>query len=94
MARAGGEDSFSSSGESSLDDGDLQLMAGEASTPEWSDVEQGIVPSEDESEEEPMDPMTYQLRNAPLWVLDLSPAEYLQWATPGGIKSRAQNEFL
>ncbi|CAE7938846.1 unnamed protein product, partial [Symbiodinium necroappetens] len=68
-------------------------MAGEASTPEWSDVEQGNVPSEDESEEEPRDPMTFQLRNAPLWVLNLSPAEYLQWSTPGGIMDRAQNDF-
>ena len=93
MSMAIGEDSFSSSGASSLDDDDLQLMAGETTTPEWSDVEQGNVPSEDESEEEPMDPMTYQLRNAPLWVLDLSPAEYLQWSTPGGIKSRAQGVF-
>ncbi|OLP85945.1 Retrovirus-related Pol polyprotein from transposon TNT 1-94 [Symbiodinium microadriaticum] len=93
VAMAVGEDSFSSSGDSSLDDEDLQSMAGEASTPEWSDVEQGNVPSEDESEEEPRDPMTFQLRNAPLWVLNLSPAEYLQWSTPGGIMDRAQNDF-
>ena len=93
VAMAVGEDSFSSSGDSNLDDEDLQSMAGEASTPEWSDVEQGNVPSEDESEEEPRDPMTFQLRNAPLWVLNLSPAEYLQWSTPGGIMDRAQNDF-
>ena len=41
MARAGREDALSSSGDGSSDDADLQSMAGEATTPEWSDVEQG-----------------------------------------------------
>ena len=70
-------------------------MHAEASTPEWSDVEQGQFPSpattpRSDSEIEFIGAMEHP---APLWVLDLTLSDYVAWTRQGHVQSYAHSSF-
>ena len=70
-------------------------MYADASTPEWSDVEQGQFPSpattpRSDSEVEFVGAMQPP---APLWVLDLTLSDYMAWTRQGHVQSYAHSSF-
>ncbi|CAE7333942.1 unnamed protein product [Symbiodinium natans] len=67
-------------------------MHAEASTPEWSDVEQGDLPDEDSdvSAEEGDDE---RRGDDPLWVRDLTLQDFVAWTRPNHTQTRAEKLF-
>ena len=70
-------------------------MHAEASTPEWSDVEQGQFPSpattpRSDSEIEFIGAREHP---APLWVMDLTLSDYVAWTRQGHVQSYAHSSF-
>ena len=69
-------------------------MRADGDTPEWSEVERGEFSSE-EAESEGSDVLlNFQQQPEPLWTLELSVTEYMQWRRPGFVHSRASHEFV
>ena len=67
----------------------------EASTPEWSDVEQGQFPSPATTPRSDSEVELIGVREppAPLWVLNLTLSEYVAWTRRGHVQSYAHSPF-
>ena len=70
-------------------------MHAEASTPEWSDVEQGQFPSPATMPRSDSEVELIGLREppAPLWVLNLTLSDYVAWTRQGHVQSYAHSVF-
>ena len=67
----------------------------DASTPEWSEVEQGRFPSPATTPRSDSEVELIGVRGhpAPLWVLDLTLSDYIAWTRQGRVQSYAHNPF-
>ena len=91
MARSIQGEEESSSQASSSEEFEIPTHA-EASTPEWSDVEQGVFPDED-SDVSAEDGDDEPGGGDPLWVLDLTLQDLVAWTRPNHIQTRAERVF-
>ena len=91
-----GADSISMILSSSVDDltdgGEFPTYA-EATTPGWSDVEQGNVVSPVSSQDSEIQLIGPRQPLPTLWALDLSINEFLEWCRPGRIQEFALGQF-
>ena len=85
---------LSSSGDDVIEGGEIPTDA-QASTPEWSDVEQGQFPSPATTPRSDSEVEFIGDREppAPLWVLDLTLSDYMAWTRQGHVQSYAHSSF-
>ena len=95
-----GADSVEDEGTNSDDDHGVSDVEGiqmhaEASTPEWSDVEQGQFPSLATTPRSDSEIEFIGAREppAPLWVLNLTLSDYVAWTRQGHVQSYAHSPF-
>ncbi|OLP94992.1 Retrovirus-related Pol polyprotein from transposon TNT 1-94 [Symbiodinium microadriaticum] len=69
-------------------------MRADGDTPEWSEVERGEYSSEEAQSDGSDAWIDFQRQPEPLWTLELSVTEYIQWRRPGVVHSRASHEFV
>ena len=79
---------LSSSGDNFTEGGEIPTYA-EASNPEWSDVEQGNVLSPVGSQNNEIELIGPEHPPPPLWALNLSLNEFLEWCRPGRVQGFA-----
>ena len=83
---------LSSSGDDFTEGGEIPTYA-EASNPEWSDVEQGNVLSPVGSQKSEIELIGPKHPPPPLWALNLSLNEFLEWCRPGRVQEFAIGQF-
>ncbi|CAE7399595.1 unnamed protein product [Symbiodinium pilosum] len=83
---------LSSSGDDLTERGEIPTYS-EASTPEWSDVEHGNVVSPVSSQDSEIELIGPRHPPAPLWALNLSLNEFLEWCRPGRVQEFALGQF-
>ena len=83
---------LSTSGDDLTEGGEIPTYA-EASTPEWSDVEHGNVVSPVGSQDSEIELIGPRHPPAPLWALNLSLNEFLEWCRPGRVQEFALGQF-
>ena len=89
------EEGFNSDDNHGISDVEGIQMHAEASTPEWSDVEQGQFPSPATTPRSDSEIEFIGAREppAPLWVLDLTLSDYVAWTRQGHVQSYAHRPF-
>ena len=94
-ADSANEDELSDRESHDVSDVDGIPMHADASTPEWSEVEQGQFPSPATTPRSDSEVELIGVRGppAPLWVLNLTLSDYVAWTRQGHVQPYAHNPF-